>query len=94
MSTEYVHVGRHADILASCRHIGPGERVTDDDLTDEDRYLIEEGRLVDVSTFTAEHSNAEQLVRDEPESKPFLPSSVASTITKPQAPASADQEGA
>lgn len=96
MTVEYVHVGRHADILASCRHIGPRDRVSEDelDLTDddhvgEDQHLVDEGRLVDVASFTVENSNAEQLERDEPV-KP-----TSSVTTKPPAAAEAtDKEGA
>lgn len=59
--TEYVHVGHHADVLASGRPLGPGERITHDDLDlepdeekglrGEDRHLIDEGRLVDLASF-------------------------------------------
>lgn len=49
--TEYVHVGRHADVLSSGRSLGPGERVTDDELTDEDAGLLEAGTLADVESF-------------------------------------------
>lgn len=70
--TEFVHVGRHAEILASCRHLAPGDRVSADDLdlsaddhVGQDQYLIDEGRLVPADTFDGP-SNAQQLVRDEP----------------------------
>lgn len=49
--TEYVHVGSHADTLASGRIVGPGERVTHTDLGDEDQHIVDEGRLVDVASF-------------------------------------------
>jgi hypothetical protein len=46
---EFVHVGDHAESLSSGRSIGPGERVSADELGAEDAYLVEEGRLVDVA---------------------------------------------
>lgn len=49
--TEFVHVGRHADVLASGRSVGPGDRVKDKDLGDEDQHLIDNGSLVDVAQF-------------------------------------------
>lgn len=56
--TEYVHVGPHADVLASGRPVGPGERLThtdldltQDDHRGEDQHLVDEGRLVDVRDF-------------------------------------------
>lgn len=49
--TEYVHVGAHADILASGRSIGPSDRVPESELTEEDQHLLDEGRLVDVASF-------------------------------------------
>lgn len=57
--TEYVHVGSHADILKSGRHVGPGDRVTDDDLDldGEDRVLVDEGVLVDAGSFGKGASN-------------------------------------
>lgn len=72
MSDEYVHVGRHADILNSGRHIGPGDRIINEDLhldTDErrgeDQHLIDEGRLVNVKSFDGGHSNADHVEHDE-----------------------------
>lgn len=53
MTIEYVHVGSHADMLASGRPVGPGERLTDADLHDEDQHILEEGRLVRVDSFDA-----------------------------------------
>lgn len=58
MSTEYVHVGAHADLLASGRLVTNGERVTDADLhlahaeqRGEDQHLLEEGHLRPMSDF-------------------------------------------
>lgn len=73
MTTEYVHVGRHADILASCRHIGPGDRIPEteldlstDDHAGEDQHLVDEGRLVAVDSLADGPSNAAQIIRDRP----------------------------
>lgn len=55
--TEYVHVGSHADVLASGRVVGPGERLTHDDLDAEDQHVVEEGRLVNVESFEKGASN-------------------------------------
>lgn len=60
--TEFVHVGAHADILASGRGIGRGDRVTEKDLDldreqdgeqvrGHDQYLLDDGALVDVESF-------------------------------------------
>lgn len=65
-TTEYVHVGRHADILASGRHVGPGDHVRESALADEDRHLIDEQRLVPVSSFDEAPSNQSQI--DKPSS--------------------------
>lgn len=53
--TEFVHVGSHADVLASGRSIGPGDRVTAKslDLDGEDQHLVDGGTLVDVAEFDA-----------------------------------------
>lgn len=84
---EYAHVGRHADILASGRHLGPGDRVTDKDLSPEDRHLIEEGRLIPVSTFDGAHSNADHVLRDD------TPAGRAATSATPVSrPAQVDEE--
>ncbi len=55
--TEYVHVGSHADVLASGRHIGPGERVQGTELGEEDQHLLDTGRLLTVDSFTGGNSN-------------------------------------
>lgn len=57
-ATEYVHVGVHADILSSGRSVGPGERIPGDELTDEDKHLIDEGHIVDVKSFDEAPSNS------------------------------------
>lgn len=62
--TEFVHVGAHADVLASGRVIGPGERCTDRDLDPEDQHIVEEGRLVEVEAFDGGNRN-EVLTGDE-----------------------------
>lgn len=56
--TEYVHVGSHADVLASGRPVAPGERLAHEDLSPEDRHIVEEGRLVDVEAFGRGAENA------------------------------------
>lgn len=48
---EYVHVGRHADVLSSGRPVGPGDRVPEAELTDEDAGFLDAGTLVDVDSF-------------------------------------------
>lgn len=91
--TEYVHVGRHADILSSCRHLAPGDRVSDADLGDEDRWLIDEGRLVDTASFGDGPSNAAQIHRDEPPAPaaPSTPSVRPAAVTAPTI--TSEQEG-
>lgn len=48
---EFVHVGRHADVLSSGRSIGPGDRVPESELTEQDDGFLEAGTLVDVDSF-------------------------------------------
>lgn len=55
--TDYVHVGSHADVLASGSVVAPGERITDDALDAEDRHLVDEGRLMDVKFFEGGNHN-------------------------------------
>jgi hypothetical protein len=57
-NAEFVHVGAHADILASGRSVGPGERIPQSELTDEDQHLVDEGHIVDVASFGDAPSNA------------------------------------
>jgi hypothetical protein len=105
---EYVHVGRHADIIASGRPLGPGERVVLKDLhldgndgPGEDQFLIDTGVLVDAESFAgdAAPSNAEFVVKDESDAPaPVLPTAgsvVITALTAPSAPdtASSDQGG-
>ena len=49
--TEYVHVGNHADVLQNGRMIGPSDRVLDREMQAGDRWLVDEGRLVDLAEF-------------------------------------------
>lgn len=47
MSDEYRLVGDHAENLTSGRMVAPGEFVDADDLDQADRWLVDEGRLMD-----------------------------------------------
>lgn len=51
MPDQLVHVGNHAECLHSGRLIGPSDRVDAGELHEEDQYLVDEGRLVPVSSF-------------------------------------------
>lgn len=52
--TTFVHVGSHADRLASGALIVPGDRIDHGDLHAEDQHIVDEGRLVDLSSFDGE----------------------------------------
>lgn len=63
---EYALTGDHAENLHSGAMLSPGERVTDEQLDDTDRWLIDEGRLVEVAqpeppTLTARRNRARDL---------------------------------
>lgn len=62
--TEYVNISTHADVLANGRNIGPSDRVLEAELTEEDLYLVEDGRLVAVDSFDSSTDEAPQLSGD------------------------------
>lgn len=55
--SDLVHVGSHADILASGRSIGPGERVSEKELHEDDQHLLDEGVLVAEDSFDMDAPN-------------------------------------
>lgn len=47
----FVCLSDHAEILESGVQLGSGDRVDESGLSDADRWLVDEGRLVDVAEF-------------------------------------------
>lgn len=85
--TEFVHVGRHADILQSGRGIAPGERVQAVDLGPEDQYLVEDGILADIKSFDGPSNSPSE--KDAPVIAPSVttPSTLAPALEPPAAAA-------